>query len=164
MACACESATRRQTANHSAVITFRFLYLLQPAHQMVPTAAVPVHFLRFAQSANADRAQSRGCPFGPASGSDPGLVHHPFISILSVRESLRAGAVTRVVHNSADFVASLSRAAPYIDASGRGHYDPPAQHEGLTTWCSGRAHTHRISVRRAHRLSPKGHGPPTATT
>jgi len=50
-----------------------------------------------------------------------------------------------------------------IDASGRGNYDLPAQHEGLTTWCSGRAHTHRFSVRRAHRLSPKGHGPPTAT-
>jgi hypothetical protein len=25
-----------------------------------------------------------------------------------------------------------------IDASGRGNYDAPAQHEGLTTWCRGR--------------------------
>jgi len=39
-----------------------------------------------------------------------------------------------------------------------------AQHEGLTTRCSGRAYSYRISVRRAHRLPPEGHGPPTATT
>jgi hypothetical protein len=37
--------------------------------------------LRFAQSADADRVQSRGCPFGPASGSDPGLVHNPFFKL-----------------------------------------------------------------------------------
>ena len=39
-----------------------------------------------------------------------------------------------------------------------------AQHEGLTTRCSGRAYSYRISVRRAHRLPPEGRGPPTATT
>jgi len=53
----------------------------------------------------------------------------------------------------------------HIDASGRGNYDALAQHEGLTTWCRGRAHPRIASeVRRAHRLPPKGHGPPTATT
>jgi hypothetical protein len=30
--------------------------------------------------------------------------------------------------------------------------------------CSGRAYSYRISIRRAHRLPPEGHGPPTATT
>ena len=60
-------------------------------------------------------------------------------------------------------VTCRGQARRYIDASARGNYDPPAQHEGLTTWCSGRSHTHRIPVRRAHRLSPKGHSPPTAT-
>ena len=57
-----------------------------------------------------------------------------------------------------------ARRRPVIDGKGSGDYDPPAQHESLTTRCRGRAQTHRISVRRAHRLSPKGHGPPTATT
>src|SRR3954453_15262178 len=44
-----------------------------------PAGAIPSLIVkrRFAQSADADRIQSRGCPFGSASGSDPGLVHHP---------------------------------------------------------------------------------------
>src|SRR5881392_4530378 len=34
-------------------------------------------------------------------------------------------------------------ADPYLTRAGKALYDPPAQHEGLTTGCSGRAHTHR---------------------
>jgi hypothetical protein len=64
------------------------------------TGSIPVWStnLRFAQSADGDRAQSRGCPFESASGSDPGLVQHPLARRVSTSYLRQREAETHTDH------------------------------------------------------------------
>jgi hypothetical protein len=57
----------RLTLNSGSACRAHEIELPQPTGDPVPTRVVLVHFLRFAQSADADRTQSRGRPFESAS-------------------------------------------------------------------------------------------------